>query len=224
MGPARKRLEPKMVKQQKESVAEAAALVAHLEQKLEDAITQREELGREREGIAFLAVGEQNRDALERIAEINSAILAAGEVEATVKAAIVEAKRRLASARQKADWDAERTRAKKVLVHLSEFVRHAMDLDSICAELVQRSQRMEAALRAMHAAGCGHPSAMLVKANVARAMSAALQGSYLEFQRLAPSDRHTFLELAEGWSAGVTNWAAQRGATAAPQGGKEDAA
>ena len=206
-----------MTKPLRDHVDEAAGLVAHLEARHAEAVAKQGRLAAEVRKIAFAAFGQNNEAARTKVDALNKERAELEQHVDSLAAAIVEAERRLTSARQQADWSAEHAKAAKVLVHLAKFREQGAELDRLLAEFAAGYLAFEATQREMSALGAGSPRLEQLRVLGRLVIVAALQGLPLTGlgEHLSPAQRRTFAQLIEsGWAQSFERWARERGAPA----------
>ena len=83
-------------------------------------------------------------------------------------------------------------------------------MDSAAATLFTGFAELRQTFIALNGLGVARPTVMIVDISCKRALAAASTGTRLEIERLAPSERKTFVEASAGWVEGITAWANAR--------------
>jgi hypothetical protein len=193
--------------EQKPSLAETAKLLLpQLEEKLSLARARQAEISRERATISLAAhMGSASDRA--RLDELNhdGAILA-GEIEA-LEAAIVQAKARIAEAEANAAAEVDRGKRREVVQLADEIRGHGERIDALWRNSIAEYDALQAKLQQMVQLGVGRPSLHQIRIASQRSLIAAFIGSPLQFQIIAPNERHTMADLVNSWANAAKTWA-----------------
>jgi hypothetical protein len=192
--------------EQKPNQAEAAkVLLPQLEEKLSLARARQDEISRERAGISLAAHMDSASDRA-RLDELNQdgAILA-GEIEG-LEAAIVQTNARIAEAEANAAAEVERGKRREVVQLADEIRGHGERIDALWRNSIEEYDALQAKLQQIVQLGVGRPTQQQVRVACQRALLAAFIGSPLQFQILAPNERHTMADLVNSWANAARTW------------------
>lgn len=178
-------------------VEQADKVLKDLEARRDGAVLKTEAIADERRLIAYLA-SMGDADANDRLkalkrqgAEVSS------EIE-TLEFAVNVARDKLHTAEQTQAAEVERENKKKMLKRAEALRSSASQLDDDAAKLVERYNRF---LREATAMGLVRLHHDLVRVGSRRSLSAHFQQTGICIERLAPSEKKTFSNLAEAWTA-----------------------
>lgn len=193
--------------EQKPNQAEAAkVLLPQLEEKLSLARACQGEISRERTAVALAAHMGSAPDRA-RLDELNreGAILA-GEIEG-LEAAIAQAKARIAEAEANAAAEVDRGKRWEVVGLADEIRGHGERIDALWRNSIEEYDALQSKLQQIVQLGVGRPTQQQVKVACQRALVAAFIGSALQFQIIAPNERHTMADLVNSWANAAKTWA-----------------
>jgi hypothetical protein len=181
---------------------EAQKILADLEQKLADAKSRHDETQTEAKEIAFAAcTGEADaRKRLDRL-HIETAKISA-EIS-SLEAALVEARRRVAEALASETDAAQLAKAQQAMEMVDAFTKRGAELDAALAAFLNEYAAMTADFYKLEGLGYAPTTWALVKMNMSRAVSTALQFTELRQAFLAPHERRNFVTVVEGWGRNV---------------------
>jgi hypothetical protein len=171
-------------------------LLPQLEGKLSLTKTRQAEISRERSAISLAAHMGSAKDRA-RLDELNQkGAIVIGEIEG-LEAAIEQAKTRIADAEAAAANKIE-CRKRREVSRLADEVRgHAERIDELWRQSIDEYGELQTKLAEIVQLGVGRPSPHQVRVACQRALVAAFIGTPLQFQILAPNERHTVTDLAK---------------------------
>jgi hypothetical protein len=181
----------------------ALAIVADLEARRAAVVARQDKATEDRKAVAYDALAAGDQVSATKLQLINNSAMTAATDLASVDAALAEARRRVADAERSEALAAERD-AMRAVLPITERVRaRAALLDELLKSAADQTTAFLADMAALRRAGFGHPDPGLVATNVRLAGQAAVLGSALETERVRPSQRRAFAQLAEGWTAPI---------------------
>jgi hypothetical protein len=185
---------------------DAKTILPQLEAKLSAAKARQAEITRERNSIALAAhMGSANdRTRLDGLNH-DGAILA-GEIEG-LEAAIAQAKARIAEAEANAAAEVDRGKRREVVGLADEIRGHGERIDALWRNSIEEYDALQAKLQHIVQLGVGRPSLHQIRIATQRSLIAAFIGSPLQFQILAPNERHTMADLVNSWANAAQTWA-----------------
>jgi hypothetical protein len=129
---------------------------------------------------------------------------------ASMHAAIRTAEAKVLEAQGVAQDEQNRRNAERATVLARELFDASIAADrSLKAAFIAMSE-MRSVVTQLNGLGVRHPTLRLVDVNLRRALIAASIGSGYALGHLSPGERHTIVELGQGWANGVQAWAEQR--------------
>ena len=182
---------------------DAKTILPQLEAKLSAAKARQAEITRERNSIALAAhMGSANDRA--RLDKLNhdGAILA-GEIEG-LDAAILQAKARIA--------EVDRCKRREVVQLADEIRRHGERIDALWRQSIAEYAELQTKLTEIVQLGVGRPSLQQIRVACQRALISAFIGSPLQFQIIAPTERHSVSDLVDLWARAAETWAGRTAA------------
>jgi hypothetical protein len=190
---------------------DAKTILPQLEAKLSAAKARQAEITRERNSIALAAhMGSANDRA--RLDGLNhdGAILA-GEIEG-LDAAILQAKARIAEAEANAAAEVDRCKRREVVQLADEIRRHGERIDALWRQSIAEYAELQTKLTEIVQLGVGRPSLQQIRVACQRALISAFIGSPLQFQIIAPTERHSVSDLVDLWARAAETWAGRTAA------------
>jgi hypothetical protein len=191
-----------------------------------------EQLGSDLEGVAAqIAAADANIAALalpttrgDKQAEntlcgVEESKTAALNREQRLQAAKVAVERELADAIAAEQSEAERVRLLETAERATRLRERANELDAAARVLVGAYAKFR-----NEAASLGLPRlrAEILNSSCRRALTGHLSGTGLALELIAPSQRRTFADIVNAWTAGITHGRNTASANAAPQTGMEN--
>jgi hypothetical protein len=184
----------------------AKTLLPQLEAKLSSARKRQGEISRERRAISLAAHMGSAKDRA-RLDELNQeGAIVVGEIEG-IEAAIEQARTRIADAEASAAAEVERGKRREVSRLADEVRGHAERIDELWRQSIDEYGELQTKLAEIVQLGVGRPSPHQVRVACQRALVAAFIGTPLQFQILAPNERHTVTDLANSWANAAETWA-----------------
>jgi hypothetical protein len=129
---------------------------------------------------------------------------------ASLEAAIVTAKRRVAAAEAAEVDEAERRKAREALALLDDFSQRGKLLDESLHKFVRQYDELACDFRALQLLGYEPTSYPLIQTNMQAAVATKLQFTDLRQNFLAPHARRDFISVIEGWARHVRGRAEAR--------------
>jgi hypothetical protein len=190
---------------------DAKTILPQLEAKLSAAKARQAEITRERNSIALAAhMGSANdRTRLDGLNH-DGAILA-GEIEG-LDAAILQAKARIAEAEANAAAEVDRCKRREVVQLADEIRRHGERIDALWRQSIAEYAELQTKLTEIVQLGVGRPSLQQIRVACQRALISAFIGSPLQFQIIAPTERHSVSDLVDLWARAAETWAGRTAA------------
>lgn len=179
----------------------ASAVVADLEARRAAVVAQQDKAAEDRRGVAFAAIVDGKEAAMRQLGKINDFAIKAATELASLDAALVEARRRVAEAEAAEALAAEKEKMRGVATVTTALRAHAVKLDELLIALVAEYEALISGVVELQQAGFSQPSLALMAVNAPRAVQSALIGTNLESERIPPLQRHTFAELVSAWVA-----------------------
>jgi hypothetical protein len=181
------------------------------------------DLAKERAALAFDA-HRGDPKARKRLDALHLEIARADSEAKSIDAAIEEADRRCRDAEDGVARAEQAEKARQVLELLPQLREHGRVLDEAARTVLEsyaEFQRTARTIRSLTDPGrdvvglpLSHeravPSEGLMRVTCRRSLIAHLTGTDLEFERLAPGDRHDFATVVDGWARGIEAWASRR--------------
>jgi hypothetical protein len=181
-----------------------------LSRKSDDARNELALLDEERTSIAFMA-HTGDADAMKRLSGLNKKRLGLLADIEMIECALVEADRRIEAADREAAALAEAERAARAIEIAGELSALAERLDASLAKLAEDGNAFKELVRELnHRIGCPNPNEFQFQSLGERAVKSGLMFSPFRIEHLAPRERRTFENLAQGWQEAISNWAMQR--------------
>ena len=190
---------------------DAKTILPQLEAKLSAAKARQAEITRERNSIALAAhMGSANDRA--RLDKLNhdGAILA-GEIEG-LDAAILQAKARIAEAEANAAAEVDRGKRREVVGLADDIRGHGERIDALWRQSIAEYAELQTKLTEIVELGVGRPSLQQIRVACQRALISAFIGSPLQFQIIAPTERHSVSDLVDSWARAAETWAGRTAA------------
>ena len=190
---------------------DAKTILPQLEAKLSAANARQAEITRERNSIALAAhMGSANDRA--RLDKLNhdGAILA-GEIEG-LDAAILQAKARIAEAEANAAAEVDRGKRREVVGLADDIRGHGERIDALWRQSIAEYAELQTKLTEIVQLGVGRPSLQQIRVACQRALISAFIGSPLQFQIIAPTERHSVSDLVDSWARAAETWAGRTAA------------
>jgi hypothetical protein len=187
------------------------AILPQFEAKLSAAKARQAEITRERNSIALAAhMGSASDRA--RLDELNreGAILA-GEIEG-LEVAIVQTKARIAEAEANAAAEVDRGKRREVVGLADEIRGHGERIDALWRQSIDEYAELQTKLTEIVQLGVGRPSLQQIRVACQRALISAFIGSPLQFQVIAPTERHSISDLVDSWARAAETWAGRNAA------------
>lgn len=181
----------------------AQAIVADLETRRAAVMARQDKAAKDRKAVAYDALATGDKVAGTKLQLINNAAMTAATELASLDAALAEARRRVAAAEAAEALAAERERMRGVTALTQHIRERAARLDELLRDTVAEYDGFLNAVHELHSAGFTQPNLALVAVNAPRAVQSTFVGSHLESERVPPAQRHSFAELAQGWTAGI---------------------
>jgi chromosome segregation ATPase len=194
-------------------IEKAEKVLADLQTKQRDLARKAVELADERQQLGFAAHADGNKKARARLDEINGAIAVHQSETASLEAAITEATKRLAQAKQAAALAQDRANAEQLRDTITEFVALGEEIDAALTDAAAHIANMPALLNKIHALGSPAPSHEQFRVLGAQAVKTHLMGLSVfnrEFEHLAPNQRRTFEQIVTKWQEMILNNIAAR--------------
>jgi hypothetical protein len=182
------------------------AILLQLEEKLSLARARQAEISGERNSIALAAHMGSASDRARLDGLNHDGAILAGEIEG-LEAAILQAKARIAEAEANAAAEVDRGKRREVVRLADEIRGHGERIDALWRLSIEEFDHMQAKLQEIVQLGVGRPTQQQVRVTCQRALVAAFIGSPLQFQILAPNERHTMAELVNSWANAAMMWA-----------------
>jgi hypothetical protein len=164
---------------------------------------QQVELLAERDEISFAAVVDREKKAVQRLAEINTALSQLTGEASTVGAALAEASRRELQEREQEMATRRRNDAEQAETVLAEVENLALQLDREMAALKNAAVAFEGKMATVRRLSGAGPQHTALRAHLARAISSGLMGLPQHPDVLAPSERHTLESITTAWATQV---------------------
>jgi hypothetical protein len=180
--------------------------IAGLRKQIADAETREQFLFTEREAISFDAVVEHQKPAIRRLEEINSELSALRDSNATLNAALKEARKREAAAAAAKSVEAERERAEKAAPIATRLAERGSIIDAAIKTYRDNRAGIQSDIDELIRLGVPVPSRDLVRVNLHRAHDAALTGIDKTARPVPPLQRHSYSSLLQGWALPAQNW------------------
>jgi hypothetical protein len=181
-----------------------------LREKLDFVSSQLADIDSHRSELAF-AANTGDADAKRSIIALNSKRHDRQNEAEELGIALREADRLIGIAEEEKQAAADAEKARRALEIGQEIEKRASKLDKLLGNVCQESLGIEALFRELnYAIGLSHPNLHQLNSFGARAVTAAFMRSAFKQEHLAPRERYTFAQLAEGWRATITLWAEQR--------------
>jgi hypothetical protein len=156
----------------------------------------------EREAISFDAVVERQKSAIKRLEEINSELAALRDSNATLNAALREARRRETAAAAEKSAEAARDRAAEAEPIGKRLAERGATIDAAIKTCIENIQGMREDLEVLARLGMPVPSRDLVRVNLNRAWD-TMTASLDKTRPMSPVQRTGYDRLAKAWSAPV---------------------
>ena len=190
---------------------DAKTILPQLEAKLSAAKARQAEITRERNSIALAAhMGSANdRTRLDGLNH-DGAILA-GEIEG-LDAAILQAKARIAEAEANAAAEVDRGKRREVVGLADDIRGHGERIDALWRQSIAEYAELQTKLTEIVELGVGRPSLQQIRVACQRALISAFIGSPLQFQIIAPTERHSVSDLVDLWARAAETWAGRTAA------------
>jgi hypothetical protein len=188
---------------------QARQVLADLKDHLAAAELSKGAMEEKRDALAFNSyTGDQSAKA--HLAKITKTLIEHDQHVLSLQAAIRTGEQRVLEAQGVARADIERQQAKQAL----KLGRAALDAlrvaDRGLRDAFSALHDANEAINSLNALGCP-PSPALFQVNVKRAIAAASMGTRFQVgQHMAPTERRSLTELADGWQRSIENWASQR--------------
>jgi hypothetical protein len=201
----------KATEQTPDRLEDPKAILPQLDEKLSAAKGRQAEITRERNSIALAAhMGSSGDRAL--LDELNreGAILA-GEIEG-IETAIVQAKARIAEPEANAAAEVDRCKRREVVQLADEIRGHGERIDALWRQSIAEYAELQTKLTESVQLGVGRPSLQQIRVACQRALISAFIGSPLQFQVIAPTERHSVSDLVDSWARAAETWAGRTAA------------
>jgi hypothetical protein len=209
--------------QAEDSLRKAREIVADFITKRADHEKKLQKLGQERAALSYDA----HRGDPKSRKRLDDLHLTAAKMDSeflSLDAAVSEAQSRVKDAEAAVTKAQAAAKAQQILGLLPDLREHGKLLDRALLELIDNYEKFQNTARTIRAltnpgtdaAGMplstekAVPSEALMRVGCKRALIAGLCHTDLEVERLAPSDRHTFAEIVDGWSESIRHWARRR--------------
>lgn len=189
-----------------ESLQTAEQTRDDLRRKLDDTRKVLAALDDARRAIAFEAhsKGGDAKASLDKMGKQRIGLLDSIE---TLECALLEASRKIEAASAEVAMAEHVKKAERALEIAAGLIERAKKIDAALAAIVSESNALESDFRELnHSLGCTSPNEHQFASLGVRALKAAMMFSPLKIEHLAPNERHTFSELAHGWSATIERW------------------
>jgi small-conductance mechanosensitive channel len=173
------------------------------------------ELADERGRVA-LGAHTGDKKSRSRLDEINIAAAKFASEFTSIEAAIKEANARLAAAQAAEASSADKAKAEQIAALNAQLREQLHDAEDAGADFISSVLTARSILQQMHALGVTSPTDQMFKINSIIAIKTVIQNlpqnwiSDFEFQRLAPSQKKEFKQLAEAWGLTIENQIAAR--------------
>jgi len=181
-----------------------------LRAKLDDKRLELAALDEARKEIAFEAhtIG---GEAEKKLAKLNKdRVVIIGDLE-TLEQALLEASRRVEDALHSIAVADEAEKGRKALALAASIKERAAVMDNLLSRVASESMALKSDIRELNfQLGCSHPHEHQLQAYGERAVKAHMMAAAFKIEHLAPKDRYTFAQLAEGWAATIERWAESR--------------
>jgi hypothetical protein len=195
-----------MTEEVTKAIEKANRDLASLEEQREAIFSRAKRLHKERDAIAFAALTANDKQAKDRLREINLEDTSLGANLASVEAALVVARQNLSDAKAAEALAADRANALALREKLKRFVELGLILDDCFADFRTAAIEMKSVLDDIHNLGQVAPTAMQFKVNCDLAFKTAVQGTPFwsqDFPVLGHGQKKTFRSLVENWSANI---------------------
>src|SRR6516225_88215 len=140
------------------SVAAAEAAIANLTAKRDALVARGNELATIRASVAYKALSEDDATAKQKLDQINEESVSHSHELASVDAALVTARQKLAAAQQHEVKQAEREQAKELRVVLDQFVETATQRDEALADVATLGHNLHQIQARMQELGAAVPN------------------------------------------------------------------
>jgi hypothetical protein len=188
----------------------AEAKEAELKARLERALEQAEANRSKAHALAFDAEGKDDAEAKRLMSKLlTDADKLDADIRHRLEPAVAEAQRRVDAARQVVADDRQRAKAREAYGLAEQLQAVGLARDAAFAAARSTGLEFDAVLAKLRALDAPVASRELVSVNTARALDAALMGVHPAARPVPPLDRHSFAELAVGWSRPTLAWCAK---------------
>jgi hypothetical protein len=188
------------------NLEQAEAVRADLDSRLFEARRSLDELDAKRRAISF-AAHTGDADAKKTLDKLNKEKTGLTNSIEEIEAALAEAGRRVDEAERAAEMAAQSERAEKALEISSSLVARGLKIDQALRLVAEEAIALKNDIDALNRLGCTHPHAQQLFSFGSRALLAAVMGTPLQIEHLAPGERYRFEKLATDWAATVDRWA-----------------
>jgi hypothetical protein len=191
------------------SIDEARQVLADLEGKLAAASAREIELATEGRRLAY-AAETGNEAAKKAVAKFDQEAFALDRSKKSLGHAILEGRRLLAEEERAAERERLAENAAAAMQLADSMAARGQRIDAAFEVARAELEAFKADLDGLHGLGISHPRGEQFAVLGGRALATSLMGLPLRAERdhLAPRERTSFTSLADGWAAGVRNWAA----------------
>jgi hypothetical protein len=192
------------------SSEQAQAAISALENQLAAASATEVELANEARRISYSALSDGDEGAKKALAKIDADVGKLRQTQQHLRDALEEARRRLGESERAAERERMCETAAAAMQFADDIAARGKRLDAAFAIAREELEGFKADLDGLHRLGLNHPRGELFRVNGGRALATSLMGLPLKTERdhLAPRERISWSSLADGWAAGVRNWAA----------------
>jgi hypothetical protein len=181
------------------------------------------DIGRQRAELSYDAhLGDKQAQA--HLEKLHTAAAKADSEHISIDAAVSTAQSRVAAAERAVTKAQAAAKAQQILDLLPGLREHGKLLDKALLDLIDNYEKFQNTARTIRAltnpgtdaAGMplstekAVPSEALMRVGCKRALIAGLCQTDLEVERLAPSAKHSFSEIVDGWSESIRHWAGRR--------------
>jgi hypothetical protein len=195
------------------SVADAEHAIGNLESKRTALLARGNELATIRASVAYKALNDGDATARTALDRVNKETTELGAAVASLDAALVTSRQRLAAAQQHEAKAADRAKANELRKALRQFSQHAAGVDGALEVLVAACNGMQEALNAIHRSGSNFPTDAQLQSMGGRVLLGALSKTPFRrnFETLPPLERNrSMARIADQWSATVERGLQQR--------------
>lgn len=176
-------------------VEQAQATIAELDGKKAAVLARRDAIATELRQLGYAAHAENSKAAKQQIGKLNAEAIGLAGDEASIDAAIAEARNRLAEAQRQAAAEAAAKRAAELADVLEQRVEIAREFDAALAKAAEAGNRYRALETKLRTLGL-HIGGELQDVTMKRAVLTGLLGMRLPFQEPIAPNQRTTLERA----------------------------